>query len=113
MSEKSDSTSGTPSEKEIQNDRFKIRVRVMNSILEVNIRRSDEVYFRDGAKLADGKYAGYVGAYQGEKTGIDDRYFMKLTALDLAMRCVKYEAEKEELRKKLEDLESSINKVLK
>lgn len=113
MSEKTDSTSGTPSVRETQNDRFKIRVQVMSSVLEVNIKRSDEVYFRDGAKLADSKYAGYVGAYQGERIGIDDRYFMKLTALDLAMRCVKYEAEKEELRKKLEDLEASINKVLK
>ncbi len=113
MSEKTDSKSEISPDKEKSNERFKIRVQMMNSVLEVNIRRSDEVYFREGAKLADGKYCGYVSSYHGEKTGVDDRYFMKLTALDLAMRCIKYEAEKEELRRKLEDLETSINKALK
>lgn len=64
-------------------ERFRIRLHVYDEEIEVSIPRSEEEYFRAGAKLVTERYNQYAQAFNGSKS---DHTIALFTLVDIAYK---------------------------
>lgn len=70
-----------------ENDKLHIRLNVYDTVLPVNIMRSDEQYCRDAAKLITGTINSYAALYKGHKS---EKEIMYMAMIDIALRYEKH-----------------------
>lgn len=91
-------------------DKFWITVKMLGTAMKLPIKRSDEQYVREAAQLLDKAYDKY--ARKSVENSFDLIACLKLVALEYGIKYQKLVAEKNELQKKLEQLEVDIDKAL-
>ena len=67
---------------ETNQDRLHIRLHVYDEEIEVVVKRDDEEYYRNAAKLITERYNAYAQAYKGRKS---DHTIALMTLVDIAL----------------------------
>ena len=67
---------------EVNNEKLHIRLHVYNEDIEVTVKREDEVFYRNAAKLITDRYNAYAQAYKGRKT---EHTISLMTLIDIAL----------------------------
>lgn len=65
------------------NDKLKIRLHVYDTDMPVNIRREDEFYYREAAKLISNTVNTYAELYKSRKT---EKEILYMAMIDIALR---------------------------
>lgn len=73
---------------EVNNEKLHIRLHVYNENIEVTVKREDEVFYRNAAKLITDRYNAYAQAYRNKKS---EHTISLMTLIDIALL---YEREK-------------------
>jgi cell division protein ZapA len=73
---------------EVNNEKLHIRLHVYNEDIEVTVKREDEVFYRNAAKLITDRYNAYAQAYRNKKS---EHTISLMTLIDIALL---YEREK-------------------
>lgn len=73
---------------EVNNEKLHIRLHVYNEDIEVTVKREDEVFYRNAAKLITDRYNAYAKAYRNKKS---EHTISLMTLIDIALL---YEREK-------------------
>ncbi len=98
-----------PSEEEY----FYITLKILGETMRVPIKRRDEQYFREAAKLIELSYNKYAKSISATQNNFRVETYLKFVALDLGVRYKLVEAANEELKQRLEQLEKDIDQHLK
>ena len=67
---------------EVNNEKLHIRLHVYDEEIEVTIKRSDEEFYRNAAKLITDRYNAYSQAYKGKK---GEHTIALMTLIDIAL----------------------------
>ena len=73
---------------EVNNEKLHIRLHVYNEDIEVTVKRQDEQFYREAAKLITDRYNAYAQAYRNKKS---EHTISLMTLIDIALL---YEREK-------------------
>jgi cell division protein ZapA len=67
---------------EVNNEKLHIRLHVYNEDIEVTVKRQDEQFYREAAKLITDRYNAYAQAYRGKKA---EHTIALMTLIDIAL----------------------------
>ncbi|MBO4531634.1 MAG: cell division protein ZapA [Paludibacteraceae bacterium] len=95
-----------------EDEYFYITLKVLGETLKVPIKRSDEQYFRETAKLIELSYDKYAKVFSATQNNFRVETYLKFVALDLGVRYKMAEAANEELKQRLVQLEKDIDQHL-
>ncbi len=93
-------------------DVFIITLKILGDDMKIPVKRCDEQYFRESAKLIGTVYEKYTMQISSAQNNFGVETYLKLVALDLGVRYRMAEAANEELRQRLEQLEKDIDQHL-
>jgi cell division protein ZapA len=92
-------------------DKLSIRLHVYDTDIPVNIRREDEFYYREAAKLISNTVNTYADRYKSRNS---DKEIMYMAMIDIALRLQRQKGDSDtsELDKILSALTSEIDGIL-
>ncbi|MBQ7424074.1 MAG: cell division protein ZapA [Prevotella sp.] len=92
-------------------EKLKIRLHVYDTDMPVNIRREDEYYYREAAKLISNTVNTYAELYKSRKT---EKEILYMAMIDIALRLQRQKGvnDTSEYDKILSDLTSEIERIL-
>jgi cell division protein ZapA len=92
-------------------DKLRIRLHVYDTDIPVNIRREDEFYYREAAKLISNTVNTYADRYKSRNS---DKEIMYMAMIDIALRLQRQKGDSDtsELDKILSALTSEIDGIL-
>ena len=92
-------------------DKLRIRLHVYDTDIPVNIRREDEFYYREAAKLISNTVNTYADRYKSRNS---DKEIMYMAMIDIALRLQRQKGDSDtsELDKSLSALTSEIDGIL-
>ncbi len=93
-------------------DVFLITVKLVNGDFKLPVKRADEAYFRDSAKLVGLVYDKFTKEVSSSYNSFGIDSYLKLTALDLGVRLLKQLEINKQLNSRLEALEKEIDQAL-